>query len=173
LLYQSHQEYAPSGDKGKTPMIEKPHIIETTAHLTAVIHFTIPREEMQNVFGPAIGELMAAIAAQDLAPAGPVFAHHLKMSPDIFDFELGVPVGAPIAATGGVKPGQRPAMKVARTVYHGPYEGLPDAWGEFIDWITANGHNPAPDLYECYLAGPESSADPADWRTEFTKPLTG
>ena len=72
-------------------------------------------EEMQNVFGPAIGELMAAIAAQNLAPAGPVFAHHLKMPPDIFDFELGVPVGAPIAATRGVRPRQRPAMKVART----------------------------------------------------------
>jgi effector-binding domain-containing protein len=61
---------------------------------------------------------------------------------------------------------------VARTVYHGPYEGLGDAWGEFLDWITANGHRPAPDLYECYLAGPESSANPADWRTELIKPLT-
>lgn len=67
------------------------------------------------MFGPAIGELMAALAAQNLAPAGPVFAHHLKMPPDIFDFELGVPVGAPIAATRGVRPRQRPAMKVART----------------------------------------------------------
>jgi effector-binding domain-containing protein len=62
-------------------------------------------------------------------------------------------------------------MKVARTVYHGPYEGLGDAWGEFMEWIEANGHTPAPDLWECYTAGPESNPDPAAWRTELNRPL--
>ena len=122
--------------------------------------------------GPGIGELMAAIAAQGIAPAGPWFTHHLRIDPDIWDFEIGVPVSTPVVAAGRVKPGQWPAMKVARTVYHGPYEGLADAWPEFLDWIAANGHTPASDFYECYLAGPESSPDPANWRTEFTKQLT-
>ena len=122
--------------------------------------------------GPGIGELMAAIAAQGIAPAGPWFTHHLRMDPDIWDFEIGVPVSTPVVAAGRVKPSQWPAMKVARTVYHGPYEGLADAWPEFLDWIAANGHTPASDFYECYLAGPESSPDPANWRTEFTKQLT-
>ena len=152
-------------------MIEKPHITETTAQLTAIIHLTIPREEMQKVFGPAIGELMAAIAAQGLAPCGPVFAHHLKMSPDTFDFELGVPVDAPIVAAGRVEPRHWSAVKVARTVYHGPYEGLPAAWGEFMDWIEANGHAPAEDLWECYVVHPDSASDPAAWRTELNRPL--
>ncbi|HEY5768935.1 MAG TPA: GyrI-like domain-containing protein [Terrimicrobium sp.] len=152
-------------------MIEKPHLAETTARLTAIIHFTIPREEMPQVFGPAVGELMAGLAAQGLAPVGPVFAHHLKMSPGIFDFELGVPVGAPMAATGRTQPGQWPALKVARTVHHGPYEGLPGAWGEFMDWIEANGHAPAEDLWECYVVHPDSSSDPASWRTELIRPL--
>ena len=49
-------------------------------------------------------------------PVGAVFAHHLKMSPDTFDFELGVRVSAPAKAAGRVKPGQLPAVKVARTV---------------------------------------------------------
>ena len=94
------------------------------------------------------------------------------MHPDIFDFEISVPVTAPVAAAGRVKPGQWPAMKVARTLYHGPYEGLGEAWGEFMDWIKANGHTPRADLYECYVAGPESSPDPATWRTELNRPLT-
>ncbi|MGH9195967.1 MAG: GyrI-like domain-containing protein, partial [Acidimicrobiia bacterium] len=153
-------------------MLDTPKITQTTAQLTAIIHLTIPRHEMQNVFGPGIGELMAAIAAQGVAPAGPLFAHHLKMAPDIFDFELGVPVSTPVAAAGRVKPGQWLAMKVARTVYHGPYEGLPAAWGELMAWIEAEGHTPAPDLWECYVAGPQSSPDPATWRTELNRPLT-
>ena len=153
-------------------MLDTPHITQTTTQLTAVIRFTIPREEIQNVMGPGISELMATIADQGIKPTGPWFDHHLKMAEDTWDFEISVPVSAPVVAAGRVKPSQWPAMKVARTVYHGPYEGLGDTWGEFLDWITANGHTPAPDLYQCYVAGPESSPDPANWRTELTKPLT-
>ena len=146
--------------------------MQTKDQLTAVIHLTIPRDQIQEVMGPGLGEWMATIAAQGVKPTGPWFSHHLKMAPDTWDFEISVPVTAPVVAAGRVKPSQWPAMKAARTIYHGPYEGLGDAWGEFMDWIAANGHKPAPDLYECYVAGPESSPDPANWRTELTKPLT-
>ena len=152
-------------------MLDTPNITQTTARLTAFIHVIVPREDIQNVMGPGIGELMATVAAQGIAPAGPWFTHHRRRPTDTFDFEISVPVTAPVSAAGRVQPGEWPAMKVARTVHHGPYEGLADAWGEFIDWIETNGHNPAPDLYECYLAGPESGSDPANWRTELNLPL--
>ena len=152
-------------------MLDTPQIARTTAQLTAIIHLTVPREEIRNVMGPGIRELMATIATQGIAPAGPWFTHHLRRPTDTFDFEISVPVMAPVAATGRVKPGQWPAMKVARTIYHGPYEGLGDAWGEFMDWIEAHAHTPAPDLWERYLAGPESNPNPAMWRTELSRPL--
>ena len=152
-------------------MIDTPQIIRTENRLCAVIHVTVPRGEIQNVMGPGLGELMGTIAAQGIAQTGPWFTHHLRMDPAVFDFEICVPVATPVVATGRVKPGQWSAMKVARTVYRGPFEGLGEAWGEFTDWIEAHGHRQAPDLWECYLAGPESSSDPADWRTELNKPL--
>ena len=153
-------------------MLDTPQITQTTTQLTAVIHLTIPREEMRNVMGPGIGELMAAVAAQGIAPAGPWFAHHLKMDPATFDFEICLPVTAPVAASGRVKAGHLPATTVARTVYHGPYEGLSDAWDEFDAWIAANGHTPRPDLWECYVVGPEASPNPANWRTQLNRPLS-
>ena len=153
-------------------MLDTPQITRTTTQLTAIIPMIVPREEIRKVMGPGIQELLATIAAQGIAPAGPWFTHHLRRPTDTFDFEISIPVAAPVAAAGRVRPGQWPAMKVARTVYHGPYEGLAEAWGEFIEWIETNGHTPAPDLWECYLAGPESSPDPADWRTELNRPLT-
>lgn len=152
-------------------MLDTPQITRTTAQLTATIRLTVPRAEIQNVMGPGIGELMAAVAAQGIASSGPWFTHHLRMDPDIFDFEICLPVTAPVAATGRVQPSQLPATTVARTVYHGPYEGLGDAWDEFCGWITANGHTSGPDLWECYVAGPESNPDPALWRTELNRPL--
>jgi effector-binding domain-containing protein len=154
-------------------MIDPPQITRTAAQSTAVIHLTIPRREIQTVMGPAYGELMAAVAAQGIATAGPWFSHHLRMVPDIFDFEVGVPVKSPISAAGRVTPGRLPAVKVARTVYHGGYEGLGTAWGEFEAWIAAAGHTAAPELWECYVKGPESGPDPAGWRTELNRPLAG
>ena len=153
-------------------MIDTPQIVETTAQPAAVIRFTIPREEIRNVMGPGIGELMAAVAAQGIAPAGPLFSHHFRMDPKVFDFELGIPVKRLVTVAGRVQPGQLPAARVARTVYHGPYEGLGSAWGEFGAWIAAAGHTPAANLWECYVAGPESGPDPATWRTELNRPLT-
>jgi effector-binding domain-containing protein len=153
-------------------VLDTPQITQTEAQQTAIIRLTIPRDEIRNVMGPGIGELMATVAAQRIAPAGPWFTHHLRMDPGTFDFEIGVPVMAPVTATGRVKPGQLPATKVARTVFHGSYEGLGAAWREFDAWIADKGHTPAADLWECYVAGPESNPDPATWRTELNRPLT-
>ena len=152
-------------------MLDQPRIVQTNAQPAAVIRLTIPRVEIRNVMGPGIAELMAAVAAQGIGPAGPVFSHHLRMDPGTFDFEIGVPVTGPVSPAGRVKAGQLPAARVARTVYHGPYEGLGPAWAEFGDWLAAEGHTPAPDLWECYVAGPESDPDPATWRTELNRPL--
>lgn len=154
-------------------MLEKPQITQTAEQLTAFIHLTIPREEIQHVMGPGLGELMAAINAQGLTPTGPWFTHHLRMDPDVFDFEICMPINSPVAAVGRVKPGKWPAMKVARTIYRGGYEGLGEAWGEFMGWIEAEGLKPAADLWERYVTGPESGDDSANYRTELNRPLIG
>jgi effector-binding domain-containing protein len=154
-------------------MLETPHVTQSVAQLAAVIRLTVRREEIRNVMGPGLGELMGALAEQGIVPTGPWFTHHLRMDPEIFDFEICMPIATPVAAVGRVQPGQLPAARVARTVYVGPYEGLGDAWGEFDGWIKANGHQLGPDLWEIYIAGPESSPDPANFRTELNRPLIG
>lgn len=154
-------------------MNDKPEIVETPVQLTAVIHMTIPRAEITTVMGPGIQEVGAAVAAQGVQIVGPWFSHHLRMDPEIFDFEIGVPVAAPVTPAGRMKPGRLPATRVARTVYHGPYEQLHQAWLEFDAWIEAEGHKPGPDLWECYLTDPESTPDPAAYQTELNRPLIG
>ena len=152
-------------------MIDTPQIVQTTAHQAAVIRLTIPRNEMGKAFGPAVQELMTTLADQGVKPVGAVFAHHLRLPPDMWDFELGVETASPVRSSGRVNPGQLPAAKVARTVYRGPYDGLPGAWGDFVAWMNTHGHEQAEDLWEVYLVGPHSSADPANWRTELNRPL--
>jgi len=152
-------------------MIDTPEIAKTSRQSAATIRLTIQREDIQRVMGPAIKEVFAAIAAQGIKPAGPVFSHHFRMEPGMFDFAVGVPVNQPVAAAGRVVPGELPASTVLRTVYHGGYEGLGAAWGEFDSWIANHGYSVAGDLWECYVTGPESGPDSSGWRTELNRPL--
>lgn len=154
-------------------MLETPQITTTTPQPTALIHLTVPRDQIQHVMGPGITEVMAVVTAQGLTPTGPWFTHHFRLVPDVFDFEICVPVAGTVTPSGRVKAGQRPALRVARTIYQGPYEGLGPAWGEFDAWIAANGHRPAGDVWEYYVKGPESSPEPSDWQTELHRPLLG
>ncbi len=152
-------------------MIDTPQIVQTEARHTAVVRLTVPRAQIRDVMGAAIADVMSGVEAQGMRPAGPVFSHHLRMDPEVFDFEVGVPVDSPVKAAGRLQPGSLPATTVARTVYRGPYEGLGDAWGEFERWIAAAGHASAPDLWECYVVGPESGPDASRWATELNRPL--
>jgi effector-binding domain-containing protein len=152
-------------------MVETPQVAQTADQMIAFIHLTVPRSGIQRVMGPGIAEVMATIGAQGIAPAGPWFTHHLRMDPAVFDFEICVPVTKPVTAAGRVQPGVLPAARVVRTVYYGPYEGLSSAWGEFDAWTASQGLTTGPDLFERYVAGPESGADPAGWRTELSRPL--
>ena len=152
-------------------MIDPPKVVPSEARQTAVIRLKVPRAQIREVMGPAIGEVMAAVAGQGIGPAGPVFSHHFRMSPELFDFEVGVPVTREVKPVRRVQASTLPAETVARTIYRGPYEGLGDAWAEFQKWIVAAGHQQADNLWECYVRGPESGPDATHWETELNRPL--
>ncbi len=152
-------------------MIDTPEIVRTSDQLTAYIHITIPRHEISTVMGPGISELMTTVGAQGIAVTGPWFTHHLTIDPEVFDFEISVPVSAPVTPDGRVEGGVLPAALVARTVYRGGYEGLGPAWEEFDAWVISKGYRRACDLWEVYVAGPETGSDESGWQTQLNRPL--
>jgi effector-binding domain-containing protein len=154
-------------------MLHQPQIVHVRAQRAAVIRLTVPRAEVRDAMGPAIREVLAAVTAQGIGPTGPVFSHHFRMDPETLDFDVGVPVRQSVAPTGRVLAVKLPEVRVARAIWEGPYEGLGGAWGEFGTWLAVNGHAPRPDMWECYVAGPETGRDPSRWRTELNRPLAG
>ena len=50
-------------------------------------------------------------------------------------------------------------------------KGLARLGVSFAHGLKANGFNVQDSLWECYLSGPESGSDPAQWRTELNRPL--
>jgi effector-binding domain-containing protein len=158
-------------------MIEAPEIAQLPHQTAAVIHITCPREKIQSEVGPAIKEILAALAVEGQKPAGPMFMHHLTMSGAHFDVEVGFPIGVSLRTNGRVKTSGLPAARVARTIYHGPYEGLFTAWDDFgkrlahDKLVDPDVLSPIATLWERYLIGPETSSDPSQWRTELNLPL--
>jgi effector-binding domain-containing protein len=136
-----------------------------------VIHVRVPRDRIKEAMCPAITEVMEAVQAQGIGPAGPIFSHHARMEPDVFDFEVGVPVSGPVTPTGRVKAGELPARTVMRCLYTGPVAGLGQAWGHFIQKLDGDSHHLAPALWERYLADPEENPDSGDWTIELNQTL--
>lgn len=146
-------------------------VLQTEAQPAAVVQVTCSLDEIQTVMGPAIAEVIAAARSQGVGPAGPVFAHHLDMKPGTFNFEVGVPVSTALRPVGRARPGELPAAKVARSLYKGPYEGLGEAWNQFMAQIEAAGHQPAPNLWERYLIDPNKTQDDSKFETELNRPI--
>lgn len=147
-------------------MVQAPlQLVDSDEAWTAVIHLTVPRNEIE--MGPAIHEVVSVLARQGVTPCGPLFSWHRRRPSDTFDFEVGFPVSQMITASGRVTMSTLPAARVARSVYRGDYSGLGDGWGALIAAVTEAGLPMQGGLWERYLSGPESAADPASWCTEL------
>jgi effector-binding domain-containing protein len=151
-------------------MIETPRVIQTKAQLLAVIPIVATQPQMRTVMGPGMNELVATLAQLGVTPSGSWLCHHLRMPTDTFEFEIAIPVTETVPPTGRVQMSQLPETKAARTVYHGPYEGMAGAWNEFMAWVKANDLKYSGEFWEQYLLGPEAG-DPANYRTELTLAL--
>lgn len=148
-------------------MITPPEIITTTEQPAATIHLVIPCQDMGRYMDPAIQEVLKALEAQGMRPAGPMFSLHNRRPTDHFDFEIGFPVEKAISPAGRVNNSKLPAMKVARTVYHGPYDGLVGGWRALEAWVKQEKLPATERFWECYLNNPDEVEDPKDYKTEL------
>jgi len=156
-------------------MIDEPKIIRTTAHQAAVVRLEVPRSEIEKQVEPAIREIMTVLAEQGMSPKGPLFTHHITQSSETFDIEVGFPVNGAIEPNGRVRPGTLPGGLVAFTLYRGNYHGLFEAWKTFgirsRPYLNRAGLTHGATLWESYVVGPESEANPDNWKTELYQAL--
>ena len=150
-----------------TNMVSIPEIAAVPALHCAVIRFTIPRSRIRSAMESGVNELRAVIAEQGIRAIGPLFSHHFAIRPDVFDFEVGMPVQRPVKPTGRVQPLSVPPMKIVRSGYTGAYTGLGSAWGEFDTLVARSGYNTAPDVWESYVKGADSGLEPEEYYTEL------
>lgn len=151
--------------------IERPHTGRLPARQVVYVPVLTPRAEMGQAIHAALTEISGTLQAQSVAPVGPWFAHHHRRPTETFEFAVCFPVSGTVELSGGLKAATLPEEHVVRTAFHGPYEGLPSAWPEFLDWVQKGGYAVRNDFYEVYSVGPREAKEPEAWQTDLILPL--
>jgi effector-binding domain-containing protein len=127
----------------------------TAAGLGAVIDKTFPA-------------LFGELASKDIEPVGPPFVRYVNTGEEM-EVELGIPVASD--TTPAVKTIVLPAGPTAVYVYLGDYDGLPDAWKQFGEWVARQGREQDGPFWESYVTDPRKEPDPSQRITELYMPL--
>jgi DNA-binding transcriptional MerR regulator len=133
----------------------------------------VDRSDLLAWWQGALGELHAAVQAQELDPTGPSGGLYAA---EIFQEDRGqatvfVPVRGPVRRIGRVGPFLVPAAELAVITHHGPLADVDLTYGELGAYTTRHEISVAGPLREYYLRDARHSPDPAQWTTEIGWPV--
>jgi effector-binding domain-containing protein len=112
-----------------------------------------------------------ALAARGMNPAGPPVALYQGMTEEKFDVTAGFPVPAGAEPSGDVVVATLPEGATVEAIHQGSYDDLSKTNEELTAWFKDNGMTPPTVMWEEYLVGPESEADPSRWQTRIVYPM--
>ncbi|WP_231750417.1 MULTISPECIES: GyrI-like domain-containing protein [unclassified Dietzia] len=166
-------------DLGPEP-VDGVRLISAPAVPTAVVRATaVPMATIAQFFDTAFPALFAA----DVRPAGAAFALYTRIAEEPephADLEVGFPLAEPLPDQHAGEPeegamrvvaSELPAGEVAATSHLGSYDGLGEAWQEFMGEIGSLGRAPATPFWESYVTEPSPDIDPATLRTDLFCPV--
>jgi hypothetical protein len=88
-----------------------------------------------------------------------------------FDVTAGYPTAKPLKI-GSPFTGERlPGGRIVHVLHLGPWSTLLSTYDRLSEWLVAHRLSLVPLMWEEYLVGPDTVADPAAWRTRIVVPL--
>lgn len=145
-------------------------IEELPAQKVIAIKADITAPEIPQVMGSAYGELYQHIAAHGIVPAGPPMAVYSEFTDARIEVEICIPVPDVVLNGDRVIGDELPAT-VALTMTHiGPYDRLPQAYGEMQHYAEEHHLQLAGPMREQYLNGPPD-AKPEEFETRIQWPV--
>jgi effector-binding domain-containing protein len=146
-------------------------IVELPPRPAAVVTAEVPLDGLTDFFGGAFSTVMAAVAEQALAPAGPPFAYYPAAPTDVVQVTAGFPVTGTVSEAGEVRPFTLPGGRAVVAMHVGPYDALEATYHEMLGWVSEQGLVPAEGMWEEYLSDPGQEPDSAKWLTRVVWPL--
>jgi effector-binding domain-containing protein len=119
-------------------MLTLPKIVERPSQPYVAVRRQV-KIPFGEAIGPAMGEIVAWMAARNLTSSGPpFFKYNLINMPDL-EIEFGFPTSALAPADDGVITGAIPAGRYATLSYFGPYDDLIDVTAVLVGWARQTG----------------------------------
>lgn len=144
---------------------------ERTAQEIVGLHESVRMEELKEFFPRAMAAAGEALAARGLDPAGPPVALYEGMTEGTFDVTAGFPVPPGAAPSDDVVAAMLPGGATVEVIHEGSYEDMSNTYEELTGWFEENGMTQPTVMWEEYLVGPESGADPGHWQTRIVYPV--
>jgi DNA-binding transcriptional MerR regulator len=121
----------------------------------------------------ALGELRAAVTAQDVVQAGPAGGIY---DDDLFANEHGqatvfIPYVGELEAVGRVRPTIIPAAEIATVTHNGPLAGIDLAYGALAAYVARHELGVNGPIREYYTVAATDTPDSSAWRTEIGLPI--
>ena len=128
-------------------------------------------EDLADFVGRAYAAVSGELARLRVRPAGPAVALFVGEVTEKADVVAGLPLCASVEPGDAFVVAHLPGGPTIETVHHGTYDDLEDTYCEFLAWMAERDLEPAAQMWEEYLAGPYTGADPARWCTRIVFPL--
>lgn len=132
-------------------------VVENSAQPAAVVRGTVRSEDISAFLGAAFNEVLAVLEHQGAPPAGPPFGRYVPGPTGTFDVVAGFPCLGVINPSGRVQPDELPGGSIARTLHHGGYADVGEAYDALGAWIVRHGYVPTGPAWEAYLDEPDVS----------------
>jgi len=123
-------------------------------------------------YSRAFTAVSAELGKQGLTPAGPPVALYSGDGKETADITAGFPTQQTALPAEGLVAAVLPAGRAAVTVHEGAYDTITTTYSELTAWFEKEHLIPGPVMWEEYLVGPDSGAEPAQWRTRIVWPVS-
>lgn len=131
------------GDPAGKPADKEENRVVTSEAIHAVV---LPMKGSYDQHQAALERLAGYLAGRSVTPAGDPFARYfndISVGEAALQWEVGLPVAAGVKVEPPFELRDLPAALTAVHVHRGSYEELASAWPAFVQWILANGYQPA------------------------------
>lgn len=135
------------------------------------LHETVRMDDLREFFPRAMAAAAAALYERGMEPVGPPVALYEGLPAERFEVTAGYPVPSGAAPSDRVVAAMLPGGATVEAVHLGPYDRLGESYEVLTAWFQDNGMTPPATVWEEYVVGPDSVADPGGWRTRIVYPV--
>ena len=135
------------------------------------MHQRVKIDDLTDFLARAYVGVCGELSRLRVRASGPPVALYTGEVEEKVDVVAGFPVAAFLLPGDRFVTAELPGGQTVETIYRGTYDDLAEAYDQLIAWLAERDLEAADQVWEEFLAGPNTEGDPARWCTRIVYPL--